>query len=1439
MAEIKNSFLKSKMNKDLDDRLLPSGEYRDARNISVGKSEDDDIGALETVLGNIPLTNLDDTSLKCIGTFADESRKQIYVFYTDYIGTSLIPGETAQNYIYIFKPSDNTFTKIVEGKFLNFHKDFPISGINLLEELLFFTDDRNQPRKINITRRLGYYTLENQISVAKYNPYKPIELVQYTTATATGVGTTNPNTFNINFLTQRVTASASNASNIVTLTAAAVGQTVPPSVGDLVSVGTFCYVTAVIGNVIYLSSNQSVAAGVTISFYPGLLLGSRVVCATIPYNEYDYVTGFTAATGTVGLGSYGVTSLAAGEVVAFVKTTMSNETTNTDWPGDPKQLEDKFVRFSYRFQFDDGEYSIIAPYTQIAFVPKQQGFFISGNQEDAFRSSILAWMENNIQNVELIVPLPDQASNLGTENGSTYKIKAIDLIYKEANSLSTKVLETVPISTVNCGDCIDTKQLYTFTYRYQSRKPYRTLPTVQTTRVFDKVPVRALAQATSGNRIIYGNFWDQHTPPNTLSYRVGVSNKLVTTPYKTWAEYPNHSLKQNRTYQVGFILADKWGRQSSVLLSSVDKNLTTENGVAFGGSTIYNPYDSGVYVNDNLTTTGFGISFNAPTDPAIEIGMIVQGGGIALADNVLVTGFTSNTTISTNKSISVAASKLLYFNKGVTADWPGNTLNISVDSPITSGIINTSVSPTPTPSYPNPSNGEPGLYAIPTGTGTGMNALNANIVILNKGGTSSVYSYAFTPTITAINPVANVPNVGDYLRGEEIDYTEIYSRTKTGTRYVFLTYEKINQRLYSAGPVGNIDNKYGYKLNPTGWYSYKVVVKQQEQEYYNVFLPGIISGYPQQVLGALISKPGVSEDNGFTFLMTAQPSNPFFSTKNQRVQVGMLASSTQIGTPPSSGEYEATSTVIVNKDQTGLFSQFTTSSPTSITLPGETITFKWPENPVAFPIDPIGETANIVLINDNVNKIPRDLVEVGPLQRQFRSSEQLFARVNNNDVANNTQWFPGKTSDTAISIASGSDSNFTEVSIPDFEIQGIYQFDSNPLICRISVLDSYTTVATNTRTFSDPDGADIMTFASAPSPPIIPGMIISWNKSNAANNTLLGSEGEIFNEGTIFGVVTAVNSPTEIVAKLALSVQYQNGALNFTHTKGYPLCAGPARPKGVGFASWDFMQPTLAVYETEPVDSLLDLYWESSTAGLISDLNSDVLNGFDGSEAFSPITFVLNESMADGTDLTNSFNPLYSNGNDIANTSINMQVADGRGVNRTGDFTLVSTPVLNGTTTYKIKSNTLFTYVHDSFVNDVFTFTMVVSILGGAGQGTVNTILFDGSLSNIVPAATNGTITSPINTTKDFVGVLMNSNFFVYTNGSIDHAAYFNGLRFTIDPPVAYFAIDPYSGALSKTAVSPAFNAIFNVKIDDAWDGSTLGQGSKQTSFNNFQVNIT
>ena len=52
MAEVKNAFIKSKMNLDLDARLVPRDEYRQGFNIQVSKSEGDDAGALENVLGN-------------------------------------------------------------------------------------------------------------------------------------------------------------------------------------------------------------------------------------------------------------------------------------------------------------------------------------------------------------------------------------------------------------------------------------------------------------------------------------------------------------------------------------------------------------------------------------------------------------------------------------------------------------------------------------------------------------------------------------------------------------------------------------------------------------------------------------------------------------------------------------------------------------------------------------------------------------------------------------------------------------------------------------------------------------------------------------------------------------------------------------------------------------------------------------------------------------------------------------------------------------------------------------------------------------------------------------------------------------------------------------------------------------------------------------------
>ena len=618
MAEVKNAFIKSKMNLDLDARLVPQGEYRQGVNIQVSKSEGDDVGALENVLGNKLIENGSFTTLtgvnniQVIGQYTDVNTDVIYIFLTDYTEptpkTSITYNAAANNFIYSYNVLTGNFVRLVQGPFLNFSTTNPIYAINTIENLLFWTDNRNQPRKINVnlanpnkTAVPNYYYNEDQISVAKYAPYQVINLYK-------------PSTIN----------------------------------------GVSGYETTM----------------------------------------YDVVS----------------TLLPDGT---------SNPYLNTSYPGDPDFLEDKFVRFSYRFKYDDNEYSPLAPFTQAAFIPKQDGYFMAGDEDATFRSTVVNFMENKVNEILLQIPIPDTASNIS----NSIKISEIDIIYKESNNTSIQVLDTLQVGSQrynNLAISSVNNQNY-LEYQYQATKPYKTLPEAELVRVYDKVPVKAFAQEISGNRVIYGNFQNKHTPPTNLDYNINVGKKSsfeipdTTTPAGTTSiyEYPNSTVKQNRNYQVGIILSDRYGRSSTVILSS--NQLQSQSGSdLFDVSTIYHNYRT------DTDATQFPVT-----------------------------------------------------------SWPGDSIKV---------LFNTII-----PNEKDLALGTPGLY-------------NGN--------------------------------------SNDVNY------------------------------------------NPLGWYSYKIVVKQFEQEYYNVYLPGILDGPPN----------GVSTD------------------------------------------------------------------------------------------DPAGTVGFVTLINDNVNKVPRDLSEVGPEQKQFRSA---------------------------------------------------------------------------------------------------------------------------------------------------------------------------------------------------------------------------------------------------------------------------------------------------------------------------------------------------------------------------------------------------------------------------------------------------------------------
>jgi hypothetical protein len=859
--------------------LLPPGEYRDGQNIQVSKSEGEDVGALENAVGNLPAVNSENQSvdfsvlaglspgaLKSIGVYADTNTSTIYVFLTDYTEESInniTYSSTANNYIYSYNTLTLQTSKIAEGSFLNFSTTNPIYGINVLENLLFWTDNRNQPRKINLDLANNglYYTSEDLISVAKYNPYQAINL--------------------------------------------------------------------------YYNAPELSGA---------------------PASSYQDVTSEFLSDGIT-----------------------ANPFYNSDWPGDKDYLKDKFVTFSYRFKFTDGEYSIMAPFTQEAFIPKQDGYFLGENEEETYRSTIVRFMENKANDVKLFIPLPYQADKLNNLLG----VEAIDILYKESDSLAVKVLDTVPNSTFSYEENKKDKNTTLFyAYDYQSRKPYKTLPESEIIRVYDKVPVRALGQEVISNRIVYSNFQDKHTPPETMDYDVAVTpkdefnlNGNKATHTTSAVEYPMHTVKQNRNYQVGFVLSDRYGRQSTTIISPVSAETKQDENITFGGSTFFHPYAANPGIGNNNVNS-----------------------------------------------------------------WAGDSLKVLVNQAIPSD-------------EPNLSTGWPGLY---------------------NGDPSSP------------------------------------------------------------------------KYNPLGWYSYKIVVKQTEQEYYNVYLPGILDGYP---------------DFG----------------------------SQQI--PP-----DAEDTI-----------------------------------------------AHITLIGDNINKVPRDLTEVGPEQRQYRSDVKLYGRVSPERAVAplfTVPYYPQTNYQEPVAIAE-QDYIFADAPT-DAPYGTIYQSDSDPYIARLTQGDVSTTVGSNL--------------------PIPIGSLQTTGNPGAAYNILLG------------------------------------------------------------------------VFETDPTTSLLDIFWETSSTGLISDFNESA--GLTGnSDGWYNFEFNQTEATEQGQNATTgAFSPKIDDGFNgtpmLLSDATLVSVIDGAGENITANWNLVKITTAGQADSYNLVVQNPM-YFSPNTLKNTFTFNFRVEDLS---TGNIfNMPITNNRLTNVNP----------------------------------------------------------------------------------------------------------
>jgi hypothetical protein len=327
-------------------------------------------------------------------------------------------------------------------------------------------------------------------------------------------------------------------------------------------------------------------------------------------------------------------------------------------------FEQIFPRFSYRWRYEDGQYSPYAPFTQVAFMSKNRNYGTADDPQnwdpnseynfDGTDGSIVNFenrsYENNTTITAAIPPLVNPDPSVSTDwddlgvavltsqhanyvegynttmfNNAgrivlnniprgTSDVAEIDILYTESISSTIYVLETLLIppeqrginfslnssyvrgvqglepDPSNPGDFLSPRhgylnsQDYTIqplSYAVTTRKIYSALPANQLSRPFDDVPRLAKAQEITANRLIYGNYLHKYDQPSGVNLEVRaipaesfphINDAAIIADRLAASATDGLHVKSNRTYEVGVVYIDAFGRQGAML-----QNVSTFN----------------------------------------------------------------------------------------------------------------------------------------------------------------------------------------------------------------------------------------------------------------------------------------------------------------------------------------------------------------------------------------------------------------------------------------------------------------------------------------------------------------------------------------------------------------------------------------------------------------------------------------------------------------------------------------------------------------------------------------------------------------------------------------------------------------------------------------------------------------------------------------------
>ena len=242
----------------------------------------------------------------------------------------------------------------------------------------------------------------------------------------------------------------------------------------------------------------------------------------------------------------------------------------------PPLFELKLGRFAYRYKYEDGEYSSIGPWSEIAFLP--------GNFDyEAYKGYNLG-MTNRVREIIIKDFVPFKTRPLD--------VSSVDIVYKTTDSPNIYVVKTISRGIdaewdLFTPNSIDSTQKLSGQLSLTSETIHRVLSEDQALRSWDNVPRYAKAQEVTSNRLVFGNYvqgYNIQLPVGLVQEVIGESPDGFKTPSK--------SIKSIRDYKWGMVFGDKYGRETPVFTSGYTSGYADDYTSTTGDISLSKEYSS-------------------------------------------------------------------------------------------------------------------------------------------------------------------------------------------------------------------------------------------------------------------------------------------------------------------------------------------------------------------------------------------------------------------------------------------------------------------------------------------------------------------------------------------------------------------------------------------------------------------------------------------------------------------------------------------------------------------------------------------------------------------------------------------------------------------------------------------------------------------------------